>query len=572
MKIKIHVDLKQPQQKYIHVRYDVSLSKEECLKKKFVIHFPAWTPGSYLVRDFAGHVEAFAAFVSTKKRLKHQKLSKSTWEIATEGQENFSFSYQVYANDLSVRAAYADHEFVFFNTPAVFFYPDVGTQHPVSLKIQTPAKWQLALAKKPRQGVYSFQSFDEFFDTPVLASDQLQMVSFQIVKNRYKMAIFGDHTGEIKKIVSDLKRILKSQLKIFKDSPCSEYLFQVLFLKGHYGGLEHSFSSTNIFDGTALKDKKRYPNFLSLLAHEHFHLWNVKRIRPKALGPFDYSQENYTRELWIAEGITSYYDDHTTYRGGIYSQEEYLAVLTRNLARYESSHSSQVNSLSDSSFDAWIRFYKQNENSINRTVSYYLKGGLVMMLLDFRMILESAGKYNLDHVMRRLYDLYKKRPQLGITRDEFFAVVSSFTKKDYRSFIKNYIDGVASIDWKKEFSPFGIELKEEKKSLPYSAGFHLKDQNGSVVIDKIAEKSPAYNSILQSGDEILAVDRLRVKTAKMVKDLDFQKQTHLIFARRGKVYEENLKLSPGNIFRKKLVIKKNLTQKEKKFLNIFLRK
>ena len=240
------------------------------------------------------------------------------------------------------------------------------------------------------------------------------------------------------------------------------YLFQIVFYKDGYGGLEHSFSSTNFFDGTRLDQKKSYQKFLSLLSHEHFHLWNVKRIRPQGLGPFDYSQEVYTKELWIAEGITSYYDDHFVYRAGIMSKEDYLQIITDNISHLENYKNSKVNSLSESSFDAWTRFYRQNENSINTVVSYYLKGGLVMMLLDFQIIQKSKGKKSFDNVMQDLYSLYKKRPETGITRDEFFAIVEKHTSQNMKTFVQSYIDGTTAISWQRGFNAFGIKMKPPK--------------------------------------------------------------------------------------------------------------
>lgn len=568
MKINITVDLRYPQEKYLSLRYDIPCDPSV---DSLVLVFPTWSPGSYLIRDFQSNVEDFAVKTTQGKKLKWEKISKNEWRILTRNIKKLIVTYKIYANDLSVRGVYTDFEMGFFNAPAVFFHPKNQIKMPCTLKIKVPQKWQIAIAKKSKTGIYSFKNFDELYDTPLLASPHLSWHSFSVQKTHYRLAVFGPHHTDFKKVVRDLKKILTAQNKIFKDNPCQDYLFQIIFKKDDYGGLEHGCSSTNIFDGFLLNEKKSYYKFLTLLSHEHFHLWNVKRIRPRALGPFDYGQEIYTKELWIVEGITSFFDDHTAFRGGLFTGEEYLDVLTQTITNTENEKATRVNSLSESSFDAWIRFYRKDENMFNRTVNYYVKGGLVSLLLDLQIIKNSNTRYSLDDVMCDLYQLYKKRPELGITRDEFFDSVEKFLKFDRTQFIKNHIDGTQKIPWESVFKDFGIAFKNQDQEAPYYAGLIFEEKFGKVFIKQVAEDSPAFHSEIQAGDELLAINDLRIEKNNQLNPFLKHKKWRVLLHRFGKIHDCEFALDPSRSFRKMLVLKENPSKRQKRLLRKFLR-
>lgn len=572
MNILIHIDFARPQEKYIHLRYEITLPKGG-LGADLTLVMPSWTPGSYLVRDFAQHVESFAVTDTKSRALSYEKSSKDKWRICPGDAKKVFVTYKIYANALSPRAAYADHTLAFVNGPSVFFYLEGFLDHAVDLRIHTPENWKLAIAKNPSGGSYHFENFDELFDTPILASHEMEIRRFRVKNTNYRLAAFGAHHTNLSHVCRDMKKVIAKQIPIFGKNPCTDYLFQLLFIKGGYGGLEHRASSTNIFDGLSLDDKKRYPILITLLGHEHFHLWNVKRIRPRALGPFDYQRENYTRELWIAEGVTSYYDDHTAYRAGVYSREAYCDVLAENIEKHESGKGGLVNSLSDASFDTWIRFYRPNENSQNTCVSYYLKGGLVMMLLDFEIIHRTQGKKTLDAVMQELYRMYVERPDTGISRDEFFACCSKVTKSDFRKFIADHIDGTMAIDWAKEFKPFGILVKNTGKADKYYLGTTFKEHDGKVLLERVTEGSPAFHSALQTGDELLAINDERIDQIKQIKPTLMQGGTAVVlFSRRGLVQKTTVTLGQRQSFQPKLSVAKTLSVAQKKFLAIFLRR
>lgn len=569
MKINIHINLKHPQLKYIPVEYEFEFLEPQ---KELTLKFPVWSPGSYLVREFAANVEDFCVRNNRGKILDFEKTDKSSWKIFLAGTKKITLTYRVYANDLSVRGLYTDHCFAFANMPALLFYPDGQTSLSPHFKLSLPPRWKVSFARQLKNGSALFSDFDELYDTPFLAGADLEFHRFQVGKTQFELACQGLYDTSFAKIIPDLKKVIASQVSLFKSHPCGRYAFQVIFGPGLYGGLEHRASSTNMFDGLKLKDRREYQKFLTLLSHEHFHLWNVKRIRPLALGPFDLSRETYTRELWIAEGLTSYYDDHTAWRAGIYTREDYFAMLTENIHKYETGAARLHNSLSDSSFDAWIRFYRQNENSINRVTSYYLKGGLIMMLLDFDIIRRTRGKHTLDDVMRELFKLYKKSPQTGITREDFFNAVKKFSSNNCSRFIREHIDGVAKVDWENEFKAFGIKLKTGLPESPFYAGLLLKEAGGGLRIDKVAENSPAHSSPLQSGDEILAVNNIRFAKIEQLNYFLNHKKWRVLFARHGKIHECHFELARNEKFNKSLALKESLSAGEKRLLNRFLRR
>jgi len=576
MKINLQLNLKRPHEKYLHVTLNMSLSQDESLKSggELVLNFPVWTPGSYLVREHASQVNSFLARTAGGKILPFEKIHKSRWKIHIGQQRKISVTYRIYANLLNVRGVYADHQVVFVNSCGVFFHPDGYLHESVTLSITAERGWPVFLQKQPHKKSYTFANFDELYDTPILAAKHADLKSFRVGKTRFRLVCQGYSAIDLQKVVNELKKIIAKQVSVFGDHPCRDYLFQVIFGPNFYGGLEHRASSTNVFDGGSLIKPDQFKDFLSLLAHEHFHLWNVKRIRPRALGPFDYLQEAYTRELWMAEGITRYYDDHSLVRTGLFSPQEYLNQISESINKEDRQKAYRVDSLSASSFDAWIRYYRPDENQENSLANYYLRGGLVMMLLDLQLLAKSQGRFSLDSVMRDLYHLYKKRPELGVTRDEFFAAAQKYGLRSSTDFIKKYIDGTDRLPLAEAFRPFGIAVVKEKSTvlLRHDWGATCKMQDKAVVIAKIHEDSPAFHSELQPADEILAINGHRVDSLDGLNHLLDEPRPKVLFCRRGQVYETSVQMVAADPFVIKLKIRPHLTQMQKRMLSRFLRK
>lgn len=568
MKISISLDIRNSHRKYLNVSYMISDIEEDHL----VLAFPTWSPGSYLIREYQSQVESLEVKDANGKGLRCTKISKCQWRIATSKTSQIELTYRVYGNELNVRSFYADHEMVFCNPTSAMFHVEDRLDLPVSLRILSTKGWSMAYAPLASNGRYEFCNFDDLYDAPILCARQMAFEKFKVRGVDYVLAMAGTFQESSTKIAADLKALVEKEAQIFQGLPLKRYVFQVMFAPGAYGGLEHAFSSSNMFDGAQLADKKEYQKFLALLAHEHFHLWNVKRIRPVELGPFDYTTENYTRDLWIAEGVTSFYDDHILLRTGLYSLDEYLSVLSQNITRLESNKSVRVNSLEDSSFDAWIRFYRQNENSMNTVVSYYLKGGLISMILDILIIVKTKGRKNLDDVMLNLFRLYQKRPGKGISRDEFFEAATAVSGFDTRQFELDFIKGTKPADWRKYLSMIGVECAREIKKDTNYLGVVLSQSGSKVTVSGIAEDGPAFDSKLQPKDEILAIDEERIESTKQLDGHLKKKSLKILFARRGRVYEENITLSKHPQPPYTLKLKKKFSTEQKRNLKAFLRK
>lgn len=566
MAFTITVDFSQPKTGFFAIHYKISNDQIVYNKEDGCVYFrfASWCPGSYLMREFQSHVTELEFTNSKKQKVPFKKINKNTWQVFLKKKEALHLNYQVYANRLNVRGAYLDHQMAFFNGPCLFFLPENLSTQKITLKIKKPTQWKIAWAKQKKKQDYLFKNFDELLDTPLLAAKELELTSFTVAQSRIQLAVWGALEMNTKELCTALKKIIQKQIKIFGDYPVKNYLFQILSIKGEYGGLEHSFSSTNIFDGRQIEKPKAKQSFLSLLAHEHFHLWNVKRIRPAALGPFDYFQENYTRDLWLAEGTTSYYDDMTTFLAGLMQLTDYFENIAKRLATLNENYSYKIDSLSLGSFDAWIKFYRQNENSINSTCNYYLKGMLVNLLLDFIIIKKSKARYSLDDVLKRLFKKYKERPGLGFDRSEILDTVSELINWDSKKFITDYLDGTKPIDFKKYFNDFGLEQINQKPKAAFHLGVILKEKPGKLTVQAIHQNTPAHFSKLKPHDEIIAINNRRIEKEK---DLDLclnQKKWQVIFSRLGTIESDTIELKkPIEKIKTLKALKKQTTQQQK---------
>lgn len=566
MKCAILLDFSEPQKKYLKLSYTVTgVSRPE-----LVFTFPTWSPGSYLIKEYQNQVSA-VTFTDAKGRgLKFEKINKCQWKVLSKS-STVKLTYRVYAGELSVRGAYADHELVHINPAAAFFYITDERPRRLTLRLKVPQPWDVALAKREQRGGYVFANFAELYDTPIL-SGALRHETFTAGRVRYRLSFWGQAMVSDRVIARDVHKLVVSSTKAFGHNPCQEYLFLVIFVPNVYGGLEHSFCSANFFDGMKLENKKEYTRFLSLLAHEHFHLWVVKRIRPVELSAYDLTREIYTKDLWLAEGVTSFYDDHLLLRSGLVAEKKYLEIVAENINKIVLNKAAKVMSLSESSFDAWIKFYRPNENSLNTVLSYYVMGGLITLIMDLKILKATRGKKSFDDVLRALYALYKTRPERGISRQEFLAIARQVTGVDFAPFFKRHVDSVAPISWKRELAPFGIAVGREGKNKNYYLGLVLKTDQGRVLIQNIAEDSPAYASVLQAEDEVLAINGERMVSAQQLDKHLRETRLRVLFSRLGRVSETRLVLTERARKEISLKIKDRLNPKQKRLIRKFLRK
>lgn len=478
---------------------------------------PSWTPGSYLLREFAKSVERVEANADGKA-IPYQRIDKNTWRVASKNAGEIRFSYHVYAFEWSVRTSFIDADMAFMHNTSLFMQVKPFSALPGTLTVELPEAWkQLHTSLEPvnenlpaRTHRFRFARYDELADEPLLAGNQ-DTLQFEVAGVPHLVAIAGKGNHGEASFREDLKKICETTTAIIGELPCKRYTFFVLNTEAGGGGLEHANSSTVMMPRWQWNNPARYKQFLGLCGHEYFHLWNVKRIRPEALGPFDYSKENHTRMLWVAEGITSYYDELILRRAGFYTREAYLEKMAGYINDLENRPGRHYLSLAESSWDAWIREYRPNENSKNTGISYYLKGQVVAFLLDAQIVAASNGKRNLDDVMKALWEDYKKRPERGFRDDEFVAMVNAVAGKDLRTFLDQFVNGVETPDYAALLKVAGVQAVNSGKE-ENTLGLQVQQENGRWIVKYVERGLGAWNAGVSANDELIAINGMRVQT------------------------------------------------------------
>lgn len=515
--------------------------------KPLVLRMPVWTPGSYLVREFSRHVEGLTASTPGGERLIVQKVRKNRWRVDTASADRVVIRYQLYAGEMSVRANYVDDEIAIINGAATFLVgDDLKRAHDVQLKV--PTRWTKSVtsldAKPGEPNRYIATDYDLLVDSPIAVGNP-QIFKKTIAGAEHVLANFGG--GDVwdgKKSAEDVWKIAEVQTEFWGVLPYRRYVFLNAIVERR-GGLEHLYSTLMMTSAFNSGVRKSYVDWLGLVSHEFFHTWNAKRLRPVELGPFDYENEVYTRALWIVEGITSYYDDLFLIRAGLTKKKEYLEALSKSIDHVRSTPGRHAQPLSRASFDAWIKFYRPDASSVNTSISYYRKGAVVAFLLDAEIRRRSAGKHNLDDVMRAAYERFSG--EKGYTTDEFRAIASELATESLDEFFSHAVDGTGDLDYEPAFEYFGLRFKELKKDEDAAepgwlgADFHPD----RLVVSRVRRATPAYEAGLVGGDELLAIDNYRVKSGQLRTRLAAYRpgrEVTLLVARRNKLKNIPVKL------------------------------
>ena len=424
--IQYKVEMPTPNSHYFNVRMDISDLKQ----KETIIKMPVWAPGSYLTREFAKNVNLVVATSKKGKLLDIEKISKNAWKIDTKGENSIFIDYQVYAFELSVRTSFLDDSHGYINGTSVFMYMEGEKATPGKLTIVPHASFSKISTALPSDGqnVYRFKDYDQLVDCPIEIGNHSEF-HFKAAGVDHTVAMYGEGNYDEEQLKKDMAKIVEAETMIMGENPNEKYLFIIHNITVPSGGLEH-VNSTTLQVNRWTYEGDDYLDFLSLVAHEYFHLWNVKRMRPKELGPFDYDSENYTDLLWVMEGFTSYYDELVLRRAGFYSEDDYLNKLFSKINYVENQPGNKVQPVAHASFDAWIKAYRPNENSHNTTISYYSKGQILASILDMHIIGKFDGKKSLDDFLQVVYAKYYKAQDIGYTETQFQEALESFLKED----------------------------------------------------------------------------------------------------------------------------------------------
>ena len=502
------VKMENPNSHYFEIEMDIS----EISSNELVIKMPVWAPGSYLVREFSKHVNRVYAFDEKNKALSIKKISKNSWKIDTKGVKKVKVSYEVYAFELSVRTSFLDDSHGYINGTSVFMYVDGFKNTAGKLMIQPHSSFKkIATALKNEGGTtFSYSNYDELVDCPIEIGNHT-VFEFDAAGVKHTVAMYGEGNYDIPTLKKDMAKIVEAETIIMGENPNKEYLFIIHNLTVGSGGLEHK-NSTTLQVNRWTYGEDRYMGFISLVAHEYFHLWNVKRMRPKTLGPFDYDSENYTDLLWVMEGFTSYYDELALRRAGFYTQEEYINKLFGTINYVENQPGNLVQPVAHASFDAWIKAYRPNENSVNTTISYYSKGQILAAMLDLYIINKFKGKKSLDDFMQQLYADFYKAKDVGYTEEEFQKSLEQFLGEGMDWFFDNYIYDTKIVDYRKFFKGVGLIVGDSNAQNEADAylGVRTKNEGGKVIISTVYSGSAAEMQGLSVNDEIIAIDGYRV--------------------------------------------------------------
>lgn len=489
----------------------VLMEFEQTTSKPCEISMPVWTPGSYLVREFAKSVETVQWSENGTDWHRARKINKSTWSIPAKKGSRVRVQYDVYAREMSVRTSYVDADQGLLNMASLVMFLGHAQQAEGKLTLHLPQSWsRSSTSLKPSgegQHSYHFSSYDELVDSPVQVGNHEEF-SFEVRGIRHRVAMVGPHQANIDTLRRDMQRICETMTGVVGEHPCTEYLFIVQHVAQGGGGLEHANSSCLMMQGNGYENPDRYQRFLGLVAHEYFHLWNVKRIRPIELGPFDYLNENYTDLLWVAEGITSYYDELALLRAGYVDAAAFLNTLAQYIDAVENRPGSSVHSLAEVSRDAWIREYRPNENSANTSVSYYSKGLVVAAYLDAEIRGVSQGRADLDSLMRYLYQRYYKELKRGFTPAEFTEATARISGSDlshWNSFFDYCLYGLEPVSKKYSFQSVGVEQTSAFIPDP-SLGAGFAKGSAPLEVTSIKRGSTAFYLGLNVGDKVTGLE------------------------------------------------------------------
>ncbi|WP_236668722.1 M61 family metallopeptidase [Hymenobacter rubidus] len=472
------------------------------------VKMPVWAPGSYLVREFSKNVEGFQARTAGGQALSVEKISKNTWRVKHPKQASFQVSYRVYAFELSVRTSFIDGDHGYLNGSSVFMYPADNKMLGSTVVVQPAAGWaQVSTPLRPGSGKFTYKaaSYDELADSPMEIGNQ-KILEFTANGTPHQVAMYGTYVADDAKLVADLKRVCEEAHRVVGQNPLDHYLFIVHNLERGGGGLEHLYSTTLEVTRTTYGTEAGYKSFLGLAAHEYFHLWNVKRIRPVALGPFNYDQENYTHMLWVSEGMTEYYSKQILERAGVISRDEYLGKLGNAIGEVENTPGNRIQSAAESSFDAWIKYYRPNENAINTQISYYSKGDLIGTWLDLNIAEATKGEKHLDDVFRLLYDTYYKKAARGFTDQEYQDAVATVAGRRFDEFFQNSVYGTKPIDFATALGYAGLGLTNNPLTTDGTLGANFSNRTGKLLVTSVLRDGAAWNTGLSATDEVLLIN------------------------------------------------------------------
>src|SRR5689334_14068563 len=510
-----------PQTHYVEVTATVPTGRRADVDLMMAV----WTPGSYLVREYERNVEAVTALGADGRVLDVDKSKKNHWRVTTDGSPTVKLKYRVYCREMSVRTNWVEADFAMLNGAPTFITLADLSPRAYEITINPASGWKRSITALPSAGGehhYRAPDYDTLVDSPIVIGNPA-VYDFEVGGKKHSLVNVGEGgVFDGARAAKDLERIVKQDLAFWGSLPYDRYIFFNMITESG-GGLEHKNSTVLMTNRWATRTRKAYLGWLQLASHEYFHAWNVKRLRPAELGPFDYENENITRSLWIVEGFTDYYADLQVERAGLQTRDEYLEDLSNTIELLQTTPGRLVQSAEMASFDAWIKFYRPDENSNNTSVSYYTKGTVIAFLLDASIRKATNGAKSLDDVMRLAYEKFSG-PR-GYTPEQFRAVIEQVAGRNLQGFWESAVESTSELDYTEALDALGLRFRPaaqqpaERASRPW-LGVTTRNDNGRLVIAQVQRGSPADVAGLNVDDEILAIDEFRVRADRFENRLE----------------------------------------------------
>jgi predicted metalloprotease with PDZ domain len=541
----------QKNNQYVHVNSKFTVASEQ-----LELALPSWIPGSYLIRDFASNLERLRASDSAGRQLAFTKISKNRWRFDTHGVAELNVDYDVWAGRINVAESWVESDYALLNGAGLFLYNEQTRHWPQSLSVNLPGSWSTihtSLRQPEDEPRFLARDYDELLDSPILAGNSVEN-DFEVDGQPYSLVLSGENVlWEIELAAQDTARIVKAQQDFWGVNPFDrKYLFLNLFMD-KFSGLEHDHSTVMMCSPWQMRGREDYIKWLGLVSHEFFHSWNIRRMRPAALAEYDYDQEVYTRELWLAEGLTSYYDNLLLFRGGLIDVNDYFELLAEEFRDYETTPGREIRSAELASFDTWIKQYKPDSNKVNSTVSYYRKGTLIGFVSDMEIRRKTKNKASLDTVMREMYSRYGPggTGQTGYPAGAFEDIVESSAGPEVRKIVEDMLKSTGDPDIDRALNWYGLELQRTAdhpngEPAPGGIGVKWKISGAVLLAEHVLLGHPGAAAGMLPGDELLAINGLRVTPENYQQSLQKlrpDEQIELTLVRHGRLL--NLRLLTG---------------------------
>ena len=519
------------------------------------VYMATWTPGSYLIREYERQVEAVTATAANKPTAV-VKSTKNRWKITTGGAANVTLRYKVYSREMTVRNNWVETAFAMLNGAPTFITLVERAARPHDVRVELPAAWKrVETALEPISGsanTFRAADFDTLVDSPIIIGNPVTR-EFTVDNKRHTVVFEGDTAMiDADKVVADVQKIVLAGKAVMGSLPYPHYHFMTMVTESN-GALEHKNSYLGMTNRFATRTRSAYLDFIGTLAHEYFHNWNVKRLRPVELGPFDYENENYVKTLWVAEGFTDYYSDILNKRAGIQTRDEYLNALSNQIEQVQTIPGRLVTPVAMASFDTWIKQYRPDENLANMSVNYYPKGAVIAFLLDAKIRKATNGARSLDTGMQWAMQRYSG--EKGYTPEQFYAVMSEAAGSDLKGWFATTAESTNELDYTEALEYYGLRFRpvDSRTAAPYIGGGTRNDA-GRLVITSVRRGTPGIDAGLNVDDEIIAVDDVRVRADGWAARLGQYKpgdKVSLTIARRDRMMKLDVTLGadPGRPWR-----------------------